>query len=274
VATLYADAHVHIYPCFEPARLLRAALARATQLDGALALLLCESHGHDAFAALRARAEQGGAEDGLRLRVTREPESLAVAEASGGAELFLIAGRQLVSSEGIEVLALALDPRHELGRMRDRAQPARTLLARALAAGALGVLPWGVGKWLGGRGRRVAALAEDPAFASHPNFFLGDVAQRCWPWPEPALFSRHRVLCGTDPLAVAGAEARVARYGVCAPGALAPDAPARSLREALSASPAPVATGRREPALETLREQLAYRRRARADAGASCATTS
>jgi hypothetical protein len=239
-------------------------------------LLCCESHGHDAFAELRAAAAQGGAPDGLRLSATREPESLAVAEAAGGPELWLVAGRQLVSSEGIEVLALGLDPRDPLAAVADRAQPARALLSRALTAGALGVLPWGVGKWLGARGRAVAALAADASFAAHPRFFLGDVAQRCWPWPEPALFARHRVLCGSDPLAVPGAEARVARYGVACEGALAPDAPARSLREALASSRAPARIGRRETPLETLREQLAYRRRGAraAAAGASCATTS
>ena len=277
MGTLHADAHVHIYPCFDRAALLRAALARARALPGPLALFLCESSGCDAFSELRECAERGGpAPGGLRLRAPRERASLAASEADGAPEIFLIAGRQLVSSEGIEVLALGLEPGNPLGRVPDRARPAAELLEQALSAGALAVLPWGVGKWLGARGRRVAALASDPTLAANRRFFLGDIAQRCWPWPEPRLFERHRVLCGSDPLPVPGAEARVARYGVRVEGTLSPDEPTRSLRAALEGARAPERFGRRESLRETLREQLAYRRRRGAlstPEASSCATT-
>jgi hypothetical protein len=276
VDALYADAHVHLYPCFDFPALVRTALARARALSGPLLLLLCESHGLHAFARLR----EGGSARALgsvRVRETAEPQSLALEEegAAPAPPLYLVAGRQIVSREGIEVLALGLAPNHPLEKLPDRARPAEQLLGESLAAGALCVLPWGIGKWIGARGRSVAALAQEPHFARHPRFFLGDIAQRAFPWPEPALFREHRVLSGTDPLPVPGAERRVARYGTRAAGRLAHEAPARSFLEALDGGARLARFGRRETLGETLREQLAHRARRRASRSAHsgpCAT--
>jgi hypothetical protein len=263
MTAMHADAHAHLYPCCELGSVLRAALRRAETLDGPLSLLLCESRGLDVFSLLRERAARpsGGLEGDLTLRATSERTSIAVRAQSGGPSLALIAGRQLLSREGVEVLALGLDPGQPLAGVADRAEPAADLLAGALAAGALGVLPWGLGKWLGARGARIAALAAQPRFAEHPRFFLGDVAQRAWPWPEPALFAAHRVLAGSDPLPVPGAGSRVARYGLRVEGEFDPEAPARSLLSALAARGPVGRYGRRETILETIREQLAYRAR-------------
>ncbi len=278
MATLYADAHVHVYPCFDRGALLGGVLARARGLDGRLSLLFCESSGFDVFSELAHTTRSGPSrlEGGLELRSTSEPISLEVRSAERGVSVFLISGRQLLSSEGIEVLALGLDPESPLTRTADRSRPADWLLEQALESSPVAVLPWGAGKWTGARGRRVARLADQARFSRHPGFFLGDVAQRCWPWREPALFGAHRVLCGTDPLPVPGAERRVALYGTRVDAPFVPQAPAGSLFAALRATAALDRFGRRETLLRTVREQVAYRRsrstRARSR-GASCATT-
>ena len=152
-----------------------------------------------------------------------------------------------------------LDPGDPLCAIEDGTQPAEGLLEGALAAGAAAVLPWGLGKWLGRRGRQVARLARDDRFRAHPLFFLGDIAQRPWPWPEPALFAEQRVLPGSDPLAVAGAERRVGRYGFRIDAPFDPGAPTRTLLEALSARTPLHRYGRRESWISTLREQLSWR---------------
>jgi hypothetical protein len=261
---LYADAHVHIYRCFDLVRWLDAARARAAALPGPLLLLLTESAGYDYFAALRASAEGSPPRDAPRnltaevvrafpVAATREPVSLR----AGG--VHLVAGRQLVSSEAIEVLALAADPAAGLGRIADGTLAARDLLGRVLAAGAVAVLPWGVGKWLGVRGRRVAALAADPELRGHPRFFMGDIAGRCRPWPAPAVFAATRVMPGSDILPVPGAEGRLAGYGFRVGGTLDPERPAASLLAALAAAGPIEPWGRREGALPTLLEQLRHR---------------
>jgi hypothetical protein len=262
--TIYADAHVHFYRCFDLLRLLSAARDRGRTLDGPLLLLLCESAGYAYFRALRSLAR--GRRESLPAnltapvleafppRLTDEPESLRLGD------LVLVAGRQLVSSEQVEVLALAADPSAGLDAWPDGAHPARELVERVLESGALAVLPWGVGKWLGARGRRVAELLGDPGLASHPRLFAGDIAQRCWPWPRPAAFERGpRVLPGSDILPVAGAEPRLAGFGLRLAVEADPARPARSLREGLAGGAPVESWGRREGLGSTVVEQLRYR---------------
>lgn len=263
---------MHLYPCFDRVALLRAALARAGALGGPLCLLLCESSGHQAFRELCEGRAAGGA---LAVRPTSEAISLQVSEPGAAGSLYLVAGRQFVSSEGVEVLALGLEPDSPLAATADRERPASWLLERALETAALAVLPWGLLKWTGARGRLVNQLARERCFGAHPSFLLGDVAQRCWPWPEPRLLREHRVLAGSDPLPVPGAERRVARYGTRVQGSLLPHAPARSLFDALRSSTRLERFGRAETPLETLREQIMYRRirATRPSSEAPCAAT-
>ncbi|MGH0031810.1 MAG: hypothetical protein ACQGVC_18635 [Myxococcota bacterium] len=262
--TIYADAHVHFYRCFDLERLLHAAGERARALDGPLLLLLCESHGYDYFGALRAHARGEAASappnltpallEAFAPSTTGEPASLRLGD------VWLVAGHQLVSEERIEVLALAADPDAGLGAVADGSLPARELRRRRLDSGALAVLPWGVGKWLGERGRRVEALLGDAAWADHPRLFAGDIAQRCAPWPEPAAFARGpRVLAGSDVLPVPGAEARTAGYGFRVAGEIDAGRPAASLRRALEDGARVEPFGRREGLVSTVREQLRHR---------------
>jgi len=252
---IYADAHVHVYGCFDRARLLAAARARAEALGGPLLLLLTETARDDAFRALQGEGTLAGTAEGRALRLP-------------GSSLgpFLIAGRQFVSSEGIEVLGLALAPDHPLFAEVDRQRSVEELVSRVLGAGAAAVLPWGLGKWIGPRGARVAGVAGSERFAREPLFFLGDVAQRCWPWPRPRLFGGPvRVLPGSDPLPVPGAERRVGGYGFGVEGDFDPERPAASLLEALRGSGEIRAVGRRETLRSTAVEQVRYRlQRARA----------
>ena len=267
---LVGDAHVHVHRAFDLDRFFDAAAARANERGAPLLLLLSECAGDQAFRALHAQA-WGASPEGPRavrhrLHPTAEATSLAFAP-TGGAEPagFLIAGRQLISEEGIEVLALALEPSHALAEAPDRRADAAALVRAVLDAGAAAVLPWGLGKWLGRRGRRVAELASDPALRAEPLFLLGDTAHRFRPWRRPApLRPPARVLAGSDILPVAGAERRVARYGFALDAPLDPDRPGLSFLEALRRGCVPRSVGRRESFAATLAEQLRFRRARRA----------
>ena len=181
------DAHVHIYAAFDLKRLFETALARARELGGAFVLLLTESAGHDYFGRLAAAARAGGALaggggdppnldpaclEGLRLETTPESGSLLLSDAH--ARVVLVAGRQILATRGIEVLALALEPEHPLKRVPDGTLLAAELVERVLDAGAIAVLPWGLGKWLGARGAEVALVASNPDFPSDALLFVGD----------------------------------------------------------------------------------------------------
>jgi hypothetical protein len=138
------DAHVHLHPGADPVATLTAAHDRMVGMAGGEALslfMLAEQQGHDMFDALRSFAE-----------ATDEAESLWLRH--DGADLLVLAGRQVISAERLEVLALATDAHFDDGL------PARDLVSAMLAQDALVILPWGIGKWLGRRGNLVDRLAD------------------------------------------------------------------------------------------------------------------
>jgi len=280
VTSIYADAHVHIRRCFDLDRLFTSALDHAEGLGGPLFLLLAESEGDDYFDRLRHLAagdpDGAGREAGethpsilpalnVRVRLTAEPHSLIVDRDDGSAaEVYLVAGRQKVSKERIEVLALCLDPADPLRCEQDGVLSAEGLVRRVLDAGAAAVLPWGFGKWIGARGAKVADLVRHQDFCAHPRFFLGDIAHRCWPWPAPRAFGAGvRVLRGTDPLPLAGLEGSLARYGSCVDGEWDPGRPVGSLLAALDEGRRIGSVGQRDSLGATLNQQLRYRMRRR-----------
>lgn len=251
---ILADAHVHAFAPDDWSGLVAAARrrfhARAALLgwtgEQTHFLLLAEIAGCDFFTYLRGMANTAAA--------AAEPESLVFLE-PGEPPLHVIAGRQIVSAEGLEILALGF-----AGRFPDGA-PAEGTVADLLSGDALVVLPWGVGKWLGRRGKLVRHLAA--RFGGEPRFFLGDNGNRPWCWPLPKLFAEFgsaRNLPGSDPLRLPGQEERVGAMGLYGEGALDGDHPFHSFRD-LATSGKLHPFGSPQNLLPFLRSQLALRRR-------------
>ena len=126
-----------------------------------------------------------------------------------GRDLDLVAGRQIVTQERVEILALAL-----VDDVADE-QSADDTLEQIQAAGGVPVLSWAPGKWLGPRGRIIARLLKqhEPG-----QLLLGDTSLRPAIMPEPWLMQRARqrgfgVVHGSDPLPFAGEERMMATYG-------------------------------------------------------------
>ena len=82
-------------------------------------------------------------------------------------------------------------------------------------------------------------------------------------FPAPGVFSRARVLPGTDPLPLPGLEDRPGAYGAVLEAALDDAAPADGVLSALAAATTIRPFGERSGWLTMVREQLAYRRRGR-----------
>ena len=239
---LVVDGHVHLHSCFDDEEFLDDAERNLTAAqrriglddDAPGVLLLTESAGESAFRRLRLRAAERPA-GGWSFRATREPESL-LAVRGQAVRLILVAGRQVATSEGLEVLALACDATFEDGRTLDET------LAEVREHGALPAVPWGFGKWWFGRGRRVQALVERERPES---FFLGDNGGR------PALATSHplfaaarkrgiRVLPGSDPLPFPRQRRRVGSYGFVLSAPTDLERPAARIRAALSAGAGPI----------------------------------
>jgi len=250
------DGHVHLHRGVDLPRAVRAVSARAAAGPGELVLLLAEGPRERVLPRLRGAP-------GVVVEDTAEAGSVRVRggpDGNGGTSVTIVHGRQLVSADGLEVLALGLPPAHPIGDEPDRSRPTTELLARVLDTSAVGVLPWGVGKWLGGRGRIVDAIASGP-LARHPRFALGDIFHRTWPWPEPAAFrAGPPILRGTDPLRIPGLEDRPGAYGSIVEGRLDPERPWASIRDAIEAGGIGGTFGRPASPFLALREQIRVRR--------------
>jgi len=261
------DTHVHVHACFDVARVFDAAAANFAAAAHALAserfdavLCLVASRGERFFDGVRTgrtgrvwRGTRGfwEAEHGC------EPETLVVR--CGGTGLTLIAGRQLVTRERLEVLALGTTAPLPDG------EPIETTLAAVRDAGAAAVLPWGVGKWLGARGAVIRRVLADPTWQ---HVFLGDNGNRLELGPDPAPFAAARragraVLPGSDPLPLPGEEARVGAYGFAVDAALDPLRPAAALLALLESGSVFTAFGRREPLARFVGNQLALKLKGR-----------
>lgn len=170
--------------------------------------MLAETPGEDAFGRSRRWLERGG-KGKWELRPTNEPNSLT-ARTHDGATIVLIAGRQVVTRENLEVLGLGVD------RDLPFDLSLEDTIRKVHHAGALPVVPWGFGKWWFGRGNRVLELLENSTL---PPFCLGDSAGRPQGTRRPQQFIRASkrgisVLPGTDPLPLERHEDMAGKYGL------------------------------------------------------------
>ncbi|MDD4872650.1 MAG: hypothetical protein PHR77_19030 [Kiritimatiellae bacterium] len=127
-----------------------------------------------------------------------------------GNSLYVFAGRQIITSERLEVLSLAADLGLPDGQNID------DVIKNVLLDGGIPVLPWSPGKWFGGRGRIVEKVLHS---FSPSQLLIGDTSLRPLGWPEPSLVKYamshgFKVIAGSDPLPFAGEERVVGKYGI------------------------------------------------------------
>ena len=253
---------MHLHDCYPPGRFFthaadnfeRAARARGWNAMRAV-LMLSETAGTDWFGRLAAGADTGS----WTVETTADPSTLLARQ--DARRLVLIAGRQVVTREGLEVLLLGTR-----ATVADRL-PIREVLAAGELAGALRVVPWGVGKWLFGRGRLVNQLIDEARPGD--GFFLGDSGGRPVFWRNPAHFDRAsrrgiRVLPGTDPLPFPSEVSRPGGFGFTL--AWPEDVPpsAEAIKASLRGAEARLTPyGQLERVGRFLRNQLAMQRRKR-----------
>lgn len=203
------DTHVHIYDCFNVDTFLESAWQNfhsqaQNQTDFTGVLLLTESVGHNCFEALLSAPLSSWS-----FYPTAEACSLRASNGQGKT-LYLIAGRQIVTVEKLEVLALISDR-----SFPDGLSAADTIKA-IQTAGGIAVLPWGVGKWVGKRGQLIANLLQQQDLSP---VFLGDNGGRPLFWMRPSYFSQAEqqgqpILLGTDPLPLSSEVSRPGGFGL------------------------------------------------------------
>ena len=239
---LLVDAHVHIHDCFRLQTFLEAAYLNFKTHAGRFGcgehfsgiLLLAETSKDSRFQHLLHCTEGndmlGDHPTGnWKVFRTSEDESLII-RSDDNQELFLIAGRQVVTAEGLEILALATTAAYTDGI------PIKELLEFVQERTAIPVIPWGVGKWTGRRGKIVSTLIQ----AEVGKFFcLGDNSGRPFFWKRPFLFKIAEslnipILPGSDPLPFRSEQKRGGSFGFSVDTTIDPTRPAESLRVLLS----------------------------------------
>jgi len=234
------DAHVHIYDCFDLRIFLDSALSnfraeasRQAKKDNFSALLLLtESEDINWFQILetyadgkrRIRLENGG----WTLHRTTENCSLC-AQREDGHSLYIVEGRQIVTAENLEVLALISDRQFADGN------PIVDVIQAVRDDGSLAVIPWGFGKWMGSRGRILKDILKD---VNGSELFLGDNGGRSAFWPRPNHFKLAeakglRVLPGSDPLPFITESRRPGSFGFMVDGSLDHEKPAKYIKDIL-----------------------------------------
>lgn len=199
------------------------------ETQGRYFLLLAESRGINFFKRLQKGAGSTNKLQSWTVEVLEEDLSLAVRHDDySDFVLTVVAGRQLVTREKLELLALITDTDFPDGIDLQGSVEA------VAAAGGIGVCPWGAGKWLGKRGK---VLQKYMGVPQKGPFFLGDSGGRPLFWPRPSLCSNDKfaatLVSGSDPLPIRGEELRVGSFGGIIAGDCDLERPAAGLREML-----------------------------------------
>ncbi len=254
-----ADGHVHVYPAYDIKAVFRNLIQNLDRLAGLPAVatapalragaagfaesgtiengihtlaFLAESREHDFFSRLQ---NQDKSIVGNGLEVVSGPDPVCVTVGIRGVgQVCLVAGRQIVTRERLEILGLAMR-----AKIPD-SLPAAEVIRRVVEAGGIPVLAWSPGKWLFARGRLVRDLIESD---QGQILRLGDTTLRPTLWPAPRFMKLARergmtVIPGSDPLPLAGEERFAGTYGFIYQGAFDALQPVASIGRMLAGSAA------------------------------------
>ena len=228
--TILIDSHVHIHDCYDIEEFFGYAFSNfkgaydyvGLANDFVGVLFLTEAGEYNFFKKLFNGLAQLRQFKYEILR-TREDNSLIISNRNN--IIVLIAGQQIVSGENLEVLALGTTNRLEYGKNIS------DTINEVIKIGALPVVPWGVGKWLGKREQTVQELIK-----SRRDFFLGDNGNRPSFWKKPAVFRLAEErgifnLPGSDPLSFKTEVNKAGGYGFYFSEVVDMEYPAKDLKE-------------------------------------------
>ena len=231
--TVLCDAHVHIYDCFDLDLFFDSAWRNfyqqaqliESQTNFCAVLLLSEAKQDHWFLKLK---ENKSPANNWSFHETNEPTSL-LAQDTNGHQILIINGRQIVTSENLEVLALATT------EILADGEPISNVVDWVIKNDAIPVIPWGFGKWWGSRGNILSDILNH---FTADKLFLGDNSGRPWFLGKPKHFDmaeseQRRILPGSDPLPFASETMRPGSVGFYFTGTFDKDTPAKCMRDHL-----------------------------------------
>jgi hypothetical protein len=238
---ILVDAHVHIYDCYDVERYFDSTYLNFKSMAKRLyfgnkfvsVLLLSETSKDNWFYRFTNYADEKGLYSKKKLgnwTFHKTEEDCSLCGRSGDSKkLFLIAGQQIVTLEGLEVLALCT-----INRFADGI-PIIKLIKSIKKVGGIPVIPWGFCKWIGDRGNLLRTLITS---AEEHAFLLGDNGGRPFLLPRPHIFRLAeekgiKILPGSDPLPIASERKRVGSFGFSFYGAISKKFPTQDLKRFL-----------------------------------------
>lgn len=261
--SILIDGHIHIHPAVDLDGLLDSAWENFSRIRQekspspvacSFVLLLAEGRKNDVFSRLMEKAQQAGSKDVQHWIVTSTAESNSVLAIQAEKKIILIAGRQLISREKLELLSLFCPK-----IFSDNRYPLKELAKLVTDAGGLPLLAWGVGKWMGKREKVIEDFLAHPPV---PVFLVGDNGNRPIFWSYPKVLSRaeHQgvpSLAGSDPLPLAHHEQRAGSYGGRMEGVtLGDDHPAHELQMMLVSGNKIIPYGQRVGLFQFMSDQV------------------
>lgn len=260
--TVAGDGHFHLYPCHDLAgaisnlinnldRLAASARGLEQEEDCFKIAFLAESKQHDCF---RKILKNEISFKTLGLEVAAGPEAHCVSlSKQGKLLLLLVAGRQIVTREKLEILGLGME------EIVPDGLPAEKAIEKVTMAGGLPVLAFSPGKWFFKRGQIALKLIEHYG----NSLLIGDSALRPVGWPEPEIMRRAngKVLPGSDPLPLPDEEKHAGCYGFIYQGSFDISKPLTSMKEIIANSPAEIRPAGRRRSMANVAVNLLRLRR-------------
>lgn len=223
-----ADTHLHFYPCYDPVLGLNTLRKNLSQLANEAIQIgfLAERHDCHFFRDMVGGKQIFTNEPSIEIKSLGE--ALLLRQESFK-DLYLFAGRQIITQERLEILALTVDSAIPDGL------PAKEVIDLVCEKGGISVLSWAPGKWFFKRGKIVNKLINSH---NSTELTIGDTTLRPWCWPTPKLMgmaqkSDFSVLAGSDPLPFAGEENMMGTYASLWNLDFDSEAPVQSIRSYL-----------------------------------------
>ncbi len=204
--TTILDTHLHLYPCFDLSLAFDRFLDNTSRLGAQATRVACLAERHDCQYYQSIALGETMPVGFTLLNVSDDQISLT--RKLDGLSLNLIPGRQIISQEKIEILALGCQEIIEDG------QPALDVIYQIIQLGQVPVLPWSPGKWFGTRGELIKKLITE---LKPGDFLIGDTPLRPYGWTTPDLMKLaknkgYSVVAGSDPLPFKGEEKWLGAY--------------------------------------------------------------
>ena len=230
--TLLIDGHVHIYPNLNLPLLIKntlknAVIAQRTSInrdDAIKVWMLTERSDCAKFNDLLQLPNIKG----YTVNKTKEDESLLIKDADTKEPLlYIIAGRQIVTKENIEICCLG--SRYSV---EDKKLAIEELIGAIIQNNGIAAINWAPGKWFGKRGQ----IVKQTFGKFTPNqLLISDTTMRPTFWPTPKLMSTaskngFKVIAGSDPLPFPKEEKVIAMYASIMKGEFDYERPAESVR--------------------------------------------